>query len=84
MKVRVFQVPELPKISSGISATRNSRTKFGFRIIRVQVFRVQISGYRFFAQPYAHSFEALTAIRVLLACQFTSANAYYIELASIE
>jgi hypothetical protein len=35
-------------------ATRNSRTKFGFRVfrVRVRVFRVRVSGYGFFAQPY--------------------------------
>jgi hypothetical protein len=32
----------------------------------------------------AHSLEALTAFKVFLACQFTSTDVYYIELASIK
>lgn len=73
--------------SSGISGTRITQNKFGYFSHPKFPNKIRVSdnsGYRFFAQPYAHSLEALTAIRVLLACQFTSANAYYIELASIE
>jgi hypothetical protein len=83
MKVRVFQVPELPKISSGFTSC-HPKFPNKIRVSDNSGSGSGISGYRFFAQPYTHSLEALTAIRVLLACQFTSANAYHIELASIE
>jgi hypothetical protein len=52
MKVRVIRVFRVPNCDTRI--TRNSRTKFGFWVfrVRVRVFRVWVSGYGFFAQPY--------------------------------